>query len=271
MTATRAETPVRVHITNCVLLNGGDAAIVEATIETLRERLGRPVEFTVYDQQPDVSAQRFPELAIRPWPWQAFGGRRLARTVGVARALLASRLLGRGLRVPARLLLRRRELEFLEEYAQADLVISKGGTYLVEQYRLGPHLLDFGVCRALRRPLVLGPQSLGPFRKPVNRSALRRSLDGVTVFARDERSLRHLEDIGLAGEVAADTAFVWAKPESMGMSRCRRRCVSRSQFASGLARGRATASRSRRSQRTLFADTTRRSRFSRRARAFPST
>src|SRR3954471_12340785 len=145
--------PLRVHITNCVLLNGGDAAIVEGSVTALRRFARRPIEFTILDQQPDVAARLFPEYRVEPWPWDVFcprGGARLARLiripVAVARAYAAAWLIGRGRHRVASVLLREGERACLEAYARADVVISKGGTYLVERYRLAPHVFDFRLC-----------------------------------------------------------------------------------------------------------------------------
>ncbi len=221
--AGRSDAPLRVHITNCVLLNGGDAAIVEATIETLQRLLARPVEVTVFDQQPEVAARLFPQLRVLPWPWHVFcrrGGPRAWRLVrsafAVGRASVAAFLIGRGAGALARPLLRRSELAFLTEYARADLVVSKGGTYLVERYRLAPHLFDFRLCLLLGRRLVLGPQSLGPFRRAGTRRELRRILSRATVFVRDERSRRHLLELGVPDAITtADSAFALASSERL--------------------------------------------------------
>ncbi len=223
--------PLRVNITNCVLLNGGDAAIVEATIAALSDLMEEPVEFTVFDQQADVSARHFPDLRLRPWPWQVFCSphrRRIVRLAtwpfALARASVAAWLIGRGAERLARPLLRPEERSFLTEYASADLVLSKGGTYLVEHYRLAPHIFDFRLASLLRKRLVLAPQSLGPFTKPTSRAALRRVLARATVYVRDERSRDHLLELGLPADVihiGADTAFAAADPAVLAAAKTR--------------------------------------------------
>lgn len=225
------EDVLRVHITNCVLLNGGDAAIVEATIDSLGGLVSRPIEFTVFDQQADVAARLFPQLRVRPWPWNVFVARRGSRAAklarapfGLARAYAGAALIGRGVAPLARLLLRGDEQAFLAEYSRADLVLSKGGTYLVENYRLAPHVFDFRLALLLRRPLVLAPQSLGPFSSRPVRRALRRVLARSTVYVRDEPSRASLVEIGLPAEVihmAADTAFASADEDALRAARAR--------------------------------------------------
>jgi colanic acid/amylovoran biosynthesis protein WcaK/AmsJ len=227
-----APTDRRLHIwvTNAVCMNGGDATIVEATMRTLRDALApREVEFTVLDSRPEVSARLVPGPQFRPWPWSLFTFRRFRRLPGplrrllLQRAYLAAFLIGRGRRGLARLLLRRSEWTLLLEYSRADLVVSKGGTYLVEHYNLEPHLFDYRLCLLLRRPLVFGPQSLGPFVNEHTRRELRTILPQATVFLRDALSQEHLEALGVrvASEVTADVAFALADSEAIARSRDR--------------------------------------------------
>jgi colanic acid/amylovoran biosynthesis protein len=224
-------TPLRIWMTNCLSMNGGDAAIVEATMASLRDAFApRRIEFTIVDANPGVGAQLFPSLRLRPWPWHVFAARgvhrlpRFLQSAVRARAYAAAYLIGRGAPTLARPLLRNAEWRFLREYSRADLVLSKGGTYLVEHYDLEPHIFDFRLCLLLRRPLVLGPQSLGPFADPRNRRLLRKIFARSTIFARDQRSLRNIESLGVRtrdAEVTADAAFVLARPETLRRARTR--------------------------------------------------
>jgi colanic acid/amylovoran biosynthesis protein len=219
----------RVLLTNSITLNGGDAAIVEATISTLREAVGPEVEFAIVDGQHAAAAALFPQYAFHPWPWNVFFGEGSgARSSGFRRRLTRARaytgafLIGRGVRPVAKLVLKREERDLLEVYARSDVVVAKGGTYLVEIYDLAPHLFDFRLCRLLRRPLILAAQSLGPFRDVRNARTLRRILRHALVFVRDEQSREHLEAIGVSGDnvrVSADSAFALADPHAVAASR----------------------------------------------------
>jgi colanic acid/amylovoran biosynthesis protein len=218
--------PLRVRITNCVLSNGGDAAIVTATMASLSSLVDRPIEFIVSDQQPDVAARLFPEWHVRPWPWRLFCPHRRSRVAraltypfGVARGLAGAWLIGRRLDRLAAPLLRVEERVQLHEYARADLVVSRGGTYLVEHYRLAAHRFDFRLAHLLRRRLVLAPQSLGPFGR-----GWRTVFARATVWVRDDRSVEHLLEIGVprtAIHVGADTAFATAEPAVLEAARDR--------------------------------------------------
>jgi colanic acid/amylovoran biosynthesis protein len=222
----------RILLTNSLTLNGGDAAIVEATVSTLRRDVGPGIEVTILDGQATAASSLFPQYAFLPWPWRVFFGdgsrsslSRARRLAVRARAYTAAFLIGRGARPLARPLLHREEWKLLEQYARADLVVAKGGTYLVEIYDLEPHLFDFRLCLLLRRPLVLAAQSLGPFDDVRTARSLRRILRNALVFVRDEQSLEHLRAIGVSGDrvrVSADSAFALADPRAVSTARnCR--------------------------------------------------
>jgi colanic acid/amylovoran biosynthesis protein len=97
------------------------------------------------------------------------------------------------------------------------MIVSAGGTYLVPHYRIFPKLLDLLVARAVRRPLVLFTQSLGPFTGP-RRGLLHFVLRSAqAILVRDARSYRHLLDYGIRSDriaECADAAFALAKPEA---------------------------------------------------------
>ena len=211
----------KILITNTVALNGGDAAILLALVETLLQAFGSETRIIVYDSKPEVAGRYYRKLEFRPLLYTRFGAgcpnryfRFVLRQVGRLRFRLAFWLSLRGFRVAAPWLLTRDELEDLEHYSTADLVISTGGTYLVEKYNLASRIFDFHVALKLQRPLVLFTQSLGPFRKPVNRKAFRKVFrQAKLVLLRDENSLRHVRE--LVGDecnacVSADVAFAFA-------------------------------------------------------------
>ncbi len=204
-------------ITNCVLLNTGDAAILDAILDRLRAALGDDTEFDIADSQPEVARRHYPELSIRPLINASFrpvpttrGLGRVAwwwrrRCVRVAAWCIAHRLGG-----VTRLWIGPDARAALEARRRADVVISTGGTYLVERYPLRERILELEAVLALGRPLVLFTQSLGPFgtrhRRAVRAVAGRARL----VLLRDERSRCHLAELGVAGDhvrVVADAVF----------------------------------------------------------------
>jgi colanic acid/amylovoran biosynthesis protein len=216
---------MRIAITASLVANGGDAAILLGTIRELREALGPDVRFTVYDGLTEVARAHYPEFDVRPALYGlVFDDRpksRLARKTRFLRFLVGRPRLNafasalRSGKSAAERLLSEGEREALRALAAHDLVVASGGTYLVETYWLGPMLFELGLVRQLGLPLVLGSQSLGPFRKRGVRRALRPILDYARlVLVRDERSRGHALDVAPAARVAAaaDAAFALADP-----------------------------------------------------------
>jgi colanic acid/amylovoran biosynthesis protein len=214
---------MKIVITNAVTCNGGDAAILLATVKLLRSALGGDTQFVIFDSQPEIAGRHYPELDFREL-WHARATRRAGswlrkprRAFLLGRVRLAAACRRRGWRAMAGLLLDHAERRALDDYCTADCVVSTGGTYLVEHYPLRPRLFEFELALALGKPLVLFTQSLGPFRKPRNAlvlgAVLRRS---AGVLVRDAASRRHLLELRLAEKqlrLAADAAFALdAKP-----------------------------------------------------------
>ncbi len=221
--------PPRVLITNTVALNMGDAAILEGAIEIVRQALGRDTRIAVYDRRPQIARRYYPELRFRGTPWGRRGaakrrGRGFAGWARKWRLYAGAWCYGRGLGRLTRLWLGDRERAELARYAGADLVVSTGGTYLVENYALEPRISDYELTLLTRSPLVFFTQSLGPFRHPGYRRSLRRIFDRARlVLLRDERSLDHVRELGVGSDrltVTADAAFALPSPTP---SRGRRR------------------------------------------------
>ncbi len=206
---------MKVLLTNTVLLNGGDAAIMMAVLQHLRQAFGPDAELLVCEAQPEVTRAHYPDVALteslfrhflRPaasgrwrivWGLWRFGWWYLS----LPRVYLAAWCYARGLRGLARRLLGRREWEGFATYASADAVVSTGGTYLVEHYWLSPRLFEYRVARILGKPLVFYTQSLGPFTRPALRRRLRRIFRAAAlILVRDDRSRDHLLDLGVAGD-----------------------------------------------------------------------
>lgn len=72
---------------------------------------------------------------------------------------------------------------------QADVIISTGGTYLVDHYSFDVRALELEFASRLGKPTILWTQSMGPFDSSEARAAIRR-IQAVTTMAffRDERS-----------------------------------------------------------------------------------
>lgn len=225
---------MHIALINSVLSNGGDAAIQLGTLRVLRSAFGARTTFTIYDAAPETARAHYPDLEIRPAPrmlaFDANPATPLAKKTRFLRWLVhrprlyaAAALFGRGRARGAERLLRRTERAQIRELAEADLVCSVGGTYLVENYWLGPMLFDFGMVRRLGLPYVLLTQSMGPFRKPHVRRAVRHVIEGAElVLLRDELSRRHVEALEPEGadvRVGVDLAFALADAETLRAAR----------------------------------------------------
>lgn len=206
-----------VLILNAATLNGGDAAILTATMAMLKHLLGRDTAFVVHDIHADAASGYHDGIRFRPPLFQhveRLSARRKAQ-VAISLCLLALATLrrtamGRWLtsRLPAVI------RSGLDDYEAADLVVSSGGTYLVPHYEVYSKLFNLLLARAMKRPLVLFTQSLGPFPAGRRRSLMRFVLNRADlVLVRDERSRQALEALGIDSgrtKLCADAAFFLA-------------------------------------------------------------
>ncbi len=221
---------MNVVIENTVALNTGDAAILVAIIAIVRETFGAQTRIAVFDSEPELAARHYPDIRFYPLTTSFLSGhirlfgrprrtplrRLIARAQRAAlRRAIADGQAGRPLRASA--LLPAAALANLALYRDADLVISTGGTYLVEHYKLTNRFAELDKDLQLGKPLVLFTQSLGPFEQPANRAAMKRIADAaLLVLLRDPKSLRHLEAIGVSHArlaVVSDSVFALARPD----------------------------------------------------------
>ena len=141
------------------------------------------------------------------------------------------KLAARTRRAGVALLSSAREARALDAHARADLIISTGGTYLVEHYNLARRRFELELCAASGNPLVFFTQSLGPFEQPINRRAMRRAFDAAAlVLLRDDRSRRYVEELGVDMKkvhVLSDAVFALARPEILEAAAQRRPAADR--------------------------------------------
>jgi len=205
---------MKIVITNTVALNSGDSAILQGLICVLRKTFGSDSEFIIYDSQPDVARKYYPELKFRKLLYYSVSdpshslvcryARRFRLLNGAWNRLTRLRIYSaalcwrKGLRISANILLNKRELEDLVSYGSADIIISTGGTYLVENYNLSPRIFDYKISLLMGKPLVFFTQSLGPFSNKHNRTALSKIFNGaLLILLRDEKSRENLMNLGV--------------------------------------------------------------------------
>lgn len=209
--------PMRVAIINTTFLNGGDAAINIGTFRILRRTFGDDTEFVCFDSQPGIASTLYPEIQIRPLVFDRVAAglpTLIPRKLALA-GILASARIQRSApdwlstRLPG--FMRR----LFSDYAAFDVIVSAGGTYLVDRYRLAPRLFEFLLVLALGRPLVFFTQSIGPMRVKRDRSILgwifKRS---AIVMVRDDKSYQEMLSFGMSADRIArcpDAAFALAE------------------------------------------------------------
>lgn len=221
---------MHIVINNTVALNTGDAAILAAIIDILRETFGADTRFSVLDSAPEVAARLYPGITFHPLTTsflsghlRLFGKPRktpLRRAVAWRQRAAFRRAVGEALagrEVQASAWLDASALDNIALLLSADLVVSTGGTYLVEHYKLGNRFEELQACLELGRPIVLFTQSLGPFAVAENRTRMKQIADAARlVLLRDAKSAKHLHEIGATRarlHVVADSVFALARPE----------------------------------------------------------
>lgn len=220
----------RILITNIASLNTGDAAILWGMQQMLRERYGEHCRITALDREAEAAQRCYPWAEFKPalFPSLQPGplGRWLSR-MGYrhryerlrSRLLrLALRLHRRGLPWLARLLVSREDWDSFNSYAEADLIVSTGGTYLRENYSLASAIHGYEFALATGRPLVFFTQTLGPFRAPRNRQAFGKIFrQARAILVRDEPSRHHITELGVTDQhihLCRDAAFALPPPEA---------------------------------------------------------
>jgi colanic acid/amylovoran biosynthesis protein len=218
---------MRVVVNNVFLYNGGDAAITFGLLKVLAGAFGDP-EVTIVDTEATGARRYYPELDIRPMSYfssKILGQfwRKLADLFGTWFHRVRFRHL--------KMLLSRDERKAFELYQTADLVITTGGTYLVENYDLRPRLFELDLALFANKPLFFFTQSLGPFSDPSNIKRLSRIFAASPlILLRDEKSKRHLMDLGVSEhkiKVASDGAFALADPRVLVAAQTRRNKIRR--------------------------------------------
>lgn len=208
---------MKVVITNVVLSNSGDAAIALGLVEALHKcgAVTADSDITILDSNADATSALYPHLNVYQQPAslpakQGRYWRRAVQPVIFMLNLLAWRF-GRRCHRSVR-------AQF-QAIDNCDLIVSTGGTYLVEHYRVWVRLVDL-IFSGRGKPLILWTQSMGPFKKRTSRLGVRLliRIRKPYVMLRDERSRTNLLQVAPAAACAvyADVAFVLGAPERSG-------------------------------------------------------
>lgn len=193
----------QIAITNMVVLNGGDGAIMQGTIEILRKAFGEDCRFVVFASDPVASARAYPETEIHEtlglaasrarWEQLRFIGG-LSRRLRALRYRFATRLAAHGV-MAALLLLPKKDRISARLYMSSDLIVSGGGTYLKDQYGIRSQYLDYEFTLSFGKPLAFFTQSIGPLKIAQNKALIGRSFRGAgIILVRDEPSEKCVRD-----------------------------------------------------------------------------
>ncbi|MBW4509589.1 MAG: polysaccharide pyruvyl transferase family protein [Scytonematopsis contorta HA4267-MV1] len=213
---------MKIIISNTVTLNGGDAAILLSIIDLFRNAFGDDIDFVIYDSQPEIASRYYPNLVFRELLYFQLGKAPkikflekffsyVLRLINLPRIYLGAWLIQHNLGLVSKILLSQSELEDINHYKSADIVVSTGGTYLVENYALLPRIFDYKVTLLMQRPLVFYTQSMGPFSRQSNRQILSNIFDkALLVLLRDELSYKYVQDLDFNSsnvQVSSDVVF----------------------------------------------------------------
>jgi colanic acid/amylovoran biosynthesis protein len=217
---------MKIIVENTVCLNTGDAAILLAIRHILRKVWGEDLRFQVFDSQPEVAARLYPEKeypdlefhkllseSVFKYSYDQNVLKNAVKPLYNRIVLEALRRFGRGGSID-KMLFSDSDRRSLEIYRDADLVITTGGTYLVENYNLERRLNQFRIDAILGKDPVFFTQSLGPFNKDYNRQELKPVFDrSPLILLRDSRSRDHIVDLvddPSKCHVVADAVFALA-------------------------------------------------------------
>jgi colanic acid/amylovoran biosynthesis protein len=205
--------------------NGGDAAILFSIVDIVRKTFPGEHSFVMVDPLPVVAKRCYPEFDFLPGAHFVLRGKlpgpfwRLAKPINRFRDLRlrwASRLARAGIASPTALLTPLERRAFVA-YRDADLVISTGGTYLVDHYDISSRLFELELAHLAGKKVVYYTQSLGPFKRAGYGAAVKPHFDrSPLILLRDERSKGYLEAIGVGGDklhVLADCVFGMARAD----------------------------------------------------------
>lgn len=216
---------MKIAITNIVALNGGDASILLGMIKVFKETIREEVEIIVFSTVPAICAQLYPEIKwyetlgvsvdITPYNHIRYLGR-IARVLKRQKYFFVSKMLGCGFTV-FKHLLNKKDAQAMLDYRSSDLVISTGGTYLIEPYGILTQYIDYTITLNLRKKLLFYTQSMGPFYKKETKRRLRKIFsESSLILLRDMQSMKNVESLKLFNDlkihIVPDAAFALGDP-----------------------------------------------------------
>lgn len=223
---------MKIVVENTVCLNTGDAAILLAIRHILKTIVPGNLRFAVFDSQPEVAERLYPKKDYPDLEFHKLLSESLFRYKNgsglkdrfkpIYNRLVLQALRWFGNSSALGTFFSQGDRRGLDTYANADMVVTTGGTYLVENYNLERRLNQFRLDAIFGKDPVFFTQSLGPFNKSYNRQELGPIFDrSPLILLRDERSRTHIQDLvkdlGKC-HVVADAVFALADTDRIGKS-----------------------------------------------------
>lgn len=213
--------------------NMGDAAMLRTLVGILRQ-INPDCEITALVSDPEYTRVRCRGLraGIDGWVWPVRYGskpgffdlsfRYPAIFFGNMLSAAAYRIFKRGF-----FLFNRRHSTSITRLMECDAFICPGGDFISPGYFYFSTFAEIAMARMLGKRIVICAQTIGPF-KGAFASRLAGAVLGMAdlIIAREERTARHLRELGLRDvHVAADLAFTFPLPPKRGNGKRKRQVV----------------------------------------------
>lgn len=205
---------MRILITNAVPLNGGDEALLIATILGIRTKVP-DARFTVLCNDA-TNVKKYINYADIDWDWEYslrdtdlslkkkvfLKVRHLLNNLGITYCSSISTLLSS-----------QNEKRIIQLYDNADYIVSSAGGYIHDIYDYEWRMQAYSLALRLNKKLIFFGQSIGPFvgkNKKQHRKLLKILASSEHIYLREHISKEHLKSIGYNCNnvtVSTDIAF----------------------------------------------------------------
>lgn len=185
-------------IINSVALNGGDAAILLAMLDSLKREFGDETKILVQAKKDEICKKYYPEINFMPGlenkeKGRNFPGKIFLRFKNI-RILLYS-LLENIAGIKAPFLLTASEKSIINAFKNNKNIISCGGGFLNDYYPLHSRMLSFILAKLYKCNYYIYAQSVGPFWKALSKMQASWILNNASlVTVRDEKSYRLIKE-----------------------------------------------------------------------------
>lgn len=201
-------------------LNKGDAGIIISMVEALKNYIPDTI-ISVLSETVDINILKYKNYGINVLESKRFLKSKKKSTI-IRRAHVLSRLFRWSLWAVLYHFLNRdikylkgEDTEILNEYLNADIIVSAGGEKFYDIFGFGGNLFNLYepfVGKLLGKPVVIYSQSIGPFKSKMDEVLAKFFLNKADLITlREEISREHLQLIGVDKPpifVTADSAFL---------------------------------------------------------------